>query len=299
MDISEAIYRRQSIRAFKSDPVPRDTLKQILEESLRAPSWANTQPWEFAIATGKPLEEIRAGFLEKRMTSPSPDAARPPEFPERYAARIRVLDRQNRLVTKKDWESREAHNFRHFGAPAVIYLLTRREFYYQTKGLNVWALYDCGAVVQNILLLATRCGGKFIQALHAAFLIASLDLLEGDTGHIGIRLNFFPVRPRTLTATVFRLVNQHEAEVVLGILTGANNIDGEIVFSGSGKYIYATTLQRRTRKLRMAAAFFESAGLAETAGTSAHTESFIKSLQKKLFLQSDRNFFRFAATRFE
>jgi hypothetical protein len=147
--------------------------------------------------------------------------------------------------------------------------------------------------------LTAACKWKFIQALHAAFLTASLDLLEGDTGHFGIRLNFFPERPRTLTATVFRLVNQHEAEVVLGILTGANNIDGEVVLSGSGKYIYATTLQRRTRKLRMAAAFFESAGLAETAGTSAHTESFIKSLQKKLFLQSDRNYFRFAATRFE
>jgi hypothetical protein len=147
--------------------------------------------------------------------------------------------------------------------------------------------------------LTAACKGKVIQALHTAFLTASLDLLDGEMGHFGIRLNFFPVRPRTLTATVFPLVNQHEAEVVLGILTGANNIDGEVVLSGSGKYIYATTLQRRTRKLRMAAAFFESAGLAETAGTSAHTESFIKSLQKKLFLQSDRNFFRFAATRFE
>jgi nitroreductase len=170
MDISEAINRRQSIRAFKSDPVPRDILKQILEKSLRAPSWANTQPWEFAVATGKPLEEIRAGFLEKRMTSASPDVARPPEFPERYAARIRVLDKQNRLVTQKDWESRQVQNFRHFGAPAVIYLLTRREFYYQTKGVNVWALYDCGAVVQNILLLATSYGlGTIVQAQAAAY----------------------------------------------------------------------------------------------------------------------------------
>ena len=194
MDISEAIYRRQSIRAFKSDPVPRDILKQILEESLRAPSWANTQPWEFAIATGKPLEEIRAGFLEKRMTSPSPDVARPPEFPERYAARIRVLDKQNRLVTQKDWESRQVHNFRHFGAPAVIYLLTRREFYYQTKGLNVWALYDCGAVVQNILLLATRYGlGTIVQAQAAAYpdlVRHALEIPESKIILLGIAIGY-------------------------------------------------------------------------------------------------------------
>ncbi len=170
MDISEAINQRKSIRAFKPDPVALDTLNEILEESIRAPSWANTQPWEFAVACGKPLEEIRAGFLEKGMTSPSPDVPRPPEFPERYAARIRVLDKQNRLVTQKDWESRRVQNFKHYGAPAVIYLLTRREFYYQTKGLNVWALYDCGAVVENIMLLAPKYGlGTIVQAQAAVY----------------------------------------------------------------------------------------------------------------------------------
>jgi nitroreductase len=170
MDISEAIDQRKSIRAFKPDPVPRETLQVILQEAIRAPSWANTQPWEFAVATGKPLEEIRTVFLERSKTSPSPDVPRPPEFPERYAARIRVLDKQNRLVTQKDWESRRVQNFRHFGAPAVIYLLTRREFYYQAKGLNVWALYDCGAVAQNIMLLATKHRlGTVVQAQAAAY----------------------------------------------------------------------------------------------------------------------------------
>lgn len=170
MEISEAIDQRRSVRAFKPDLVSQDILRQILQEALRAPSWANTQPWEFAVATGAPLEEIRKKFLEKSSTSPSPDIQRPPEFPERYVARIRVLDRQNRLFTPKDWESRKVQNFRHYGAPAVIYLLTGREFYYQSKGLNVWALYDCGAVVQNIALLATKYGlGTIIQAQAAAY----------------------------------------------------------------------------------------------------------------------------------
>jgi nitroreductase len=194
MDISEAINQRKSIRAFKSDPVPPDTLKQILEEALRAPSWANTQPWEFAVATGKPLDAIRAGFLEKGLTSPSPDVPRPPEFPERYAARVRVLDRQNRLVTQKDWDSRRIQNFRHFGAPAVIYLLTRREFYYQTKGLNVWALYDCGAVAENILLLATKHGlGTVVQAQAAVYpdvLRKVLDIPESRIILLGIAIGY-------------------------------------------------------------------------------------------------------------
>jgi nitroreductase len=179
MDISEAISQRKSIRAFKSDPVPLDLVKKILEESIRAPSWANTQPWEFTVAAGKPLEAIRAGFLEKSRTSPSPDVPRPPEFPERYAARIRVLDKQNRLVTQSDWDSRRVQNFKHYGAPAVIYLLTAREFYYQTKGLNVWALYDCGAVVENIMLLATRHGlGTVVQAQAVSYPSVLREVLE-------------------------------------------------------------------------------------------------------------------------
>jgi len=194
MDISEAINQRKSIRAFKPDPVPLDILKRILEEAIRAPSWANTQPWEFAVAAGKPLDEIRAGFLEKASTSPSPDVPRPPEFPERYAARIRVLDKQNRLVTQKDWESRRVQNFKHYGAPAVIYLLTRMEFYYQTKGLNVWALYDCGAVVENIMLLATKYGlGTIVQAQAAAYpavLRKVLEIPESKIVLLGIAIGY-------------------------------------------------------------------------------------------------------------
>ncbi len=194
MDISEAISQRKSIRAFKPDSVPMDILKNILEESIRAPSWANTQPWEFAVATGKPLEDIREEFLAKASISPSPDVPRPPAFPERYAARIRVLDKQNRLVTQKDWESRRVQNFRHFGAPAVIYLLTRREFYSQAKGLNVWALYDCGAVAENIMLLATKQGlGTVVQAQAAAYpqvLRQILEIPESKIIILGIAIGY-------------------------------------------------------------------------------------------------------------
>jgi nitroreductase len=194
MNISEAIGQRKSIRAFKKNPVSLEILKNILEESIRAPSWANTQPWEFAVATGKPLDEIRSGFLEKSKTSPSPDVPRPPAFPGRYAARIRVLDKQNRLVTQKDWDSRRIQNFKHYGAPAVIYLLTRREFYYQTKGLNVWALYDCGAVVENIMLLATQYElGTIVQAQAASYpevLREILDIPESKIIFLGIAIGY-------------------------------------------------------------------------------------------------------------
>jgi nitroreductase len=165
MDVIEAIRERKSVRAFKPDPVSRDVLRQIVEQALRAPSWANTQPWEFAIVTGKQLEEIQKGFIERAEQEPDPDVARPYEFPEPYMSRVLALAPKNTTVTKEDMDFRRIQNYRHYGAPAVIYLLVGRSFFYQSKGINVWSLYDCGAAVQNIMLLATCYGlGTVAQA---------------------------------------------------------------------------------------------------------------------------------------
>jgi nitroreductase len=87
----EAISKRKSIRAFKSDPVPVDTLKQLMKLALRAPSWGNTQPWEFVIVSGKELEEIRSGFVENAEDALNPDIDRPQQYPESYAARYRAM----------------------------------------------------------------------------------------------------------------------------------------------------------------------------------------------------------------
>ena len=62
MDVVQAIKERKSIRAFKPDQVPLDLLKKILEQAMRAPSWANTQPWEFVVVTGKKLKAIQDAY---------------------------------------------------------------------------------------------------------------------------------------------------------------------------------------------------------------------------------------------
>ena len=165
MDVVEAMRERRSIRAFKPDPVPQAVLRQIIEQALRAPSWGNTQPWEFAVVTGKKLEEIRKGFLERGEQQPAPDIARPYEFPEPYVSRIMALPSRKQSQSKEDMDLRRIQNYKHYGAPAVIYLLVGRSFFYQAKGINVWSLYDCGAVVQNIMLLAIHYGlGTIAQA---------------------------------------------------------------------------------------------------------------------------------------
>ena len=160
MDIVESINKRQSIRAFKPDPVPQATLKEIMELALRAPSWGNTQPWDFIIATGSKLEEIKQGFADKAGQEPTADIARPQEFPEPYASRRRSLATRppENTAANRENAARRMANPRLYGAPCVIYICTGRSFYFQPKGINAWPVYDCGLISENIMLLAPNYG---------------------------------------------------------------------------------------------------------------------------------------------
>jgi len=175
MDIVEAVNQRKSIRAFKADPVPKETLKKIMELALRAPSWANTQPWEFAIVTGKKLDEIRQAFVEKAAAAEedNSDIPRPREFPQPYDTRRRTIGRkvlELKGISREDKEKRKwwlLQGLRLFEAPCVIYIYIDRSFYRQGDTLNIWPVFDCGLVAENIMLLATEYGLGTIAQIQA------------------------------------------------------------------------------------------------------------------------------------
>ena len=49
MDVSEAVYSRQSTRAFTDQKVSDELIKELLEKSARAASGGNLQPWQIYI----------------------------------------------------------------------------------------------------------------------------------------------------------------------------------------------------------------------------------------------------------
>ena len=55
MDVFEAIKKRRSVRKYKSEPVPEESLKKILEAARLAPSAHNAQEWKFIVV--KDLEK--------------------------------------------------------------------------------------------------------------------------------------------------------------------------------------------------------------------------------------------------
>ncbi|MDP1716644.1 MAG: nitroreductase family protein, partial [Burkholderiales bacterium] len=67
LDVFEAANTRRSIRAYKRDPVPISTLREIIALGRHAPSGSNIQPWRVHVMTGATLvrlgNAIRQAFL--------------------------------------------------------------------------------------------------------------------------------------------------------------------------------------------------------------------------------------------
>ena len=79
MDAIDAIQRRTSVRRFRPDPVPRETIALLLDCAVRAPNHKLTEPWRFAVLTGAArgrLAELRARHRLKRYADPGSEEAR-------------------------------------------------------------------------------------------------------------------------------------------------------------------------------------------------------------------------------
>ena len=65
MEFYEVLKKRQSIRGYKTDPIPPEVLNRVLEAFRAAPSWANTQPWELVVVTDTAIREQLQTTLSK------------------------------------------------------------------------------------------------------------------------------------------------------------------------------------------------------------------------------------------
>jgi len=161
MNMMEAIYQRRSIRGYKTDPVSKDVLTKILEAACRAPSAMNTQPWEYIVAGGDVLNDLRAAIVDKlsRKEPMHPDHEAI-SWPNDSIYRDRQVELAKKIfalmdIQREDKAKRAAwleRGFRFFDAPAAILLLTDRSL------SDVGPLLDLGAAMQTICLAALHFG---------------------------------------------------------------------------------------------------------------------------------------------
>jgi nitroreductase len=69
VQFDDVILGRRSTRGYKPDPVPKALIEEILKLAMRSPSSMNTQPWNFTVVAGEPLNRIRAGNTERSFAS--------------------------------------------------------------------------------------------------------------------------------------------------------------------------------------------------------------------------------------
>lgn len=119
MDLMNAIYERRSIRDFTDYYVTDEEVNKLLDTAQWAPSWANTQAWEFVVVRDKDL--INKITEEYSPTNPG----RPCSFA--CSALIIACARKGISGCKQGVE--------------------------RTK-FNNWFMFDLGMAVQNIGLVA-------------------------------------------------------------------------------------------------------------------------------------------------
>jgi len=57
LDLFEAIRTRRSVRRYLRDPIPQETLEELLSAAISAPSAGNAQPWRFIVVRDQGLKE--------------------------------------------------------------------------------------------------------------------------------------------------------------------------------------------------------------------------------------------------
>lgn len=157
MNVTEAVAKRVSIRAFKPDRPPAATVREILELAARAPSGGNLQPWRVYALAGEVLEELKA----KVAANPFGET---PEY-EVYPANLWDPFRTRRFqngedlyasigIPREDKPARLrqlAKNGELFGAPVGLFFCLDRKL-----GPPQWS--DLGMYMQTVMLLAAERG---------------------------------------------------------------------------------------------------------------------------------------------
>ncbi len=196
MDIQKAIGKRRSIRSYAADDIPGQVIREILQDAQWAPSWGNTQPWEFYVLTGQALERFKRANRQSIIAgeSPAPEITMPSAWPDAHWKRYRDVGQRvltSMSIAREDKESRKRHYedmYYLYDAPCAIIICVDRSLSIE------YAMLDIGLISQTICLSAQARGiGSCIMAATVSFprhLRKILPITEDKTVVIGLVLGY-------------------------------------------------------------------------------------------------------------
>ena len=161
MDVSDALKRRISTRAFLDTAVSEDQLREILDEARYAASGGNVQPWRVVAVSGEPKAKVTQAVQNKLAENPLENEADFPVYPEKLwepyrTRRFEVGEDMYALmgVPREDKGARLAwlmQNYEFFGAPVGLFFAID-----ERMNKNQWA--HLGMFMMSIALSAEAKG---------------------------------------------------------------------------------------------------------------------------------------------
>ncbi len=152
MELTDIIKERNSIRAFRPDPLTREQVEEILTLVIRAPSAINLQPWEFTVVMGEEKERLSRTLIkryrEKRISC-SPGNVKPLShtFSRRGAQSFDLMNPYLEQMGQEFGTFVNEGSCNFYGAPTAIVICLDNAF-------SKARLVDIGIVVAYLLLLA-------------------------------------------------------------------------------------------------------------------------------------------------
>ncbi len=156
MDVSTAVAKRKTIRAFTDTPVSDEIISDLLTRAARAPSGGNVQPWRIYVIGSDTMADFQSFLGERQIEAPAYDIY-PPKLWDPYRTNRFELGEmmyEKLGIAREDKGARlarMAENYTFFGAPAAIFC-----FIDARMGPPQWS--DLGMFLQTFMLLAEEAG---------------------------------------------------------------------------------------------------------------------------------------------
>ena len=162
LSAEEALLTRRSVRAFLPNPVPQETVEELLALASRAASGSNIQPWKVHVVAGETRERLSRAILDSLDRDGYEKHKReynyyPVNWREPYLARRRKIgwDLYGLMgIRKGDFENTEKQrrrNYEFFGAPVGM-------MFTLDEDLELGSWLDLGIYLGSLMVAARGRG---------------------------------------------------------------------------------------------------------------------------------------------
>ena len=140
-DVIEFIKSRRSIRKYRSEPVDKAMIEQIIQAGKYAPSAENTQPWKFIVITNPDVISDLSGKIKIEIKK---------LLKWRFISKIRHPELRDFETVKFLYGvSMVKQDSVFFQAPVVVFIVTEEKIFYDES---------CACCAENMMLAAHSLG---------------------------------------------------------------------------------------------------------------------------------------------